>query len=272
MSDLSEYELLRQKNIARNMEVMRQLGLDASDFTAHRNHGNDKGNTSNDKSTTEKKKAPVKKRKFEAEEKGVERRSSRILGNSSDLQMLDGDDTDGTVIQPQQPRHHADLKGSAIDHELAEAEHLRWAGRQGKVTIVGTASYKHTLMRVRTMSEARLITRIKVIERASGQHAVVKMRLFARVLCLEGYEELAFDAADALTRLIVKLGDPEYGPPEEAEEEAPKSCERIQQEMMEEAIRRSKEDMKAFGMKAEDIKVTESAEAERSSSKHTVKQ
>jgi hypothetical protein len=57
------------------------------------------------------------------------------------------------------------------------------------------------------MSEKALGTRVKVIERAKGQHAVVKMRLFARVLFLEGYESLAEDAAAALERLVSVLGD-----------------------------------------------------------------
>ena len=70
-----------------------------------------------------------------------------------------------------------------------------------------TASYAHTLMRVRTMNEAALDRRIAVIERAKGKHAVFKMRLFARVLCLEGYEELAGEATAALGHLIEVLGD-----------------------------------------------------------------
>ncbi len=41
------------------------------------------------------------------------------------------------------------------------------------------------------MSEAALARRIKAIERAKGQFAVVKMKLFAQVLLLEGYDELA---------------------------------------------------------------------------------
>lgn len=57
-------------------------------------------------------------------------------------------------------------------------------------------------MRVRTMSEKALANRVRAIERAAGKHAVVKMRLFARVLCLEGYEALAADAAAALERLV----------------------------------------------------------------------
>jgi hypothetical protein len=34
------------------------------------------------------------------------------------------------------------------------------------------------------------------------------MRLFARVLCLEGYDDLAADATESLGRLIALLGDP----------------------------------------------------------------
>lgn len=241
MSELSEYEVLRQQNIARNIEVMKALGLDASDFTAHRQQSSNK----DAKQSAEKKKPKVvNKRKFETEEKGVERRSSRIMGQPVDLQMLDDGFADDRVITQPKRRTEADLRGSKSDHDLAEAEHLRWAGRQGKVTIVGTASYKHTLMRVRTMSEARLITRIKVIERAAGQHAVVKMRLFARVLCLEGYDDIAASATEALSRLIIKLGDPEYGPPVEDEDQegdqgGGETASMTEQEMIDEAIRRS---------------------------------
>ena len=34
------------------------------------------------------------------------------------------------------------------------------------------------------------------------------MRLFARVLCLEGFDDLAANAAGSLQRLIAVLGDP----------------------------------------------------------------
>ena len=33
------------------------------------------------------------------------------------------------------------------------------------------------------------------------------MRLFAQILCLEGYDDLAVEATEALQRLIIKLGD-----------------------------------------------------------------
>jgi hypothetical protein len=49
-----------------------------------------------------------------------------------------------------------------------------------------------------------LANRIKTIERACGQHAVVKMRLFARVLCLEGYDELSGGLAVPSVRLWLR--------------------------------------------------------------------
>ena len=94
-------------------------------------------------------------------------------------------------------------------HLIAEKAFLslRNKSKQKKQTIVGTASYQHTLMRVRTMTEPKLRNRMKAISRAKGQHCVTKMRLFARILFLEGYEELAEECAEELKELIEILGD-----------------------------------------------------------------
>ena len=69
------------------------------------------------------------------------------------------------------PLHGGRDDGAQREAEMLEEEHAaaeeaylrRWAGKQGRVTIVGTASYAHTLMRVRTMSEAALGKRVKAI-------------------------------------------------------------------------------------------------------------
>ena len=129
----------------------------------------------------------------------------------------------------------AEAEEDGPDHETEqELFAARHAGRQGRATIVGTASYEHTLMRcerdllaqtaqrsppcslrrVKTMSPAALLNRVKAIERAKGKHAVTKMRLFARVAFLEGYEEVSEAATDALARLVALLGD--VGEEEEA--------------------------------------------------------
>jgi hypothetical protein len=65
-----------------------------------------------------------------------------------------------------------------------------------------TATYEHTWMRVKTMNETQLRARIKTIERAKGQHCIVKMRMFGEVLALAGMDELADEAKQSLDRLL----------------------------------------------------------------------
>ena len=142
-------------------------------------------------------------------EEGIE----RVLRRSRRLQEKPADaDVDSLPADAEEWRVGRGAYSVVVDgaHEAeAEAYRLRNAGVQERVSVVGTASYQHTLMRVRTMDEAGLARRIKAIERAKGKHAVVKMRLFARVLFLEGYEALADDAAESLERLVEELGDPD---------------------------------------------------------------
>ena len=57
------------------------------------------------------------------------------------------------------------------------------------------------------MSEDALLRRVAAIERAKGKHAVIKMRMFARVAFLEGYDAVADAATEALQRLVELLGD-----------------------------------------------------------------
>lgn len=50
---------------------------------------------------------------------------------------------------PGRPDEH----GGCEQHAAEERDHLRWAGRQKRTSLVGTASYHHTLYRVMSMSE-----------------------------------------------------------------------------------------------------------------------
>ena len=132
---------------------------------------------------------------------------------------------DGEAL-PDEPQRAPSRPGAALDGVHAQEAAFydrRHAGAQKRASVVGTASYQHTLMRcapaaasqatarrlttahprrsVRTMSDSGLAARIKAIERAKGQHAVVKMRLFARVLFLEARRPSRPPAARAaLTR------------------------------------------------------------------------
>lgn len=157
------------------------------------------------------KRAQKKNSSSETVEAGIARvlrRSRRLLDKPVEH---DGTSVDDPEFESKESKSKY-LAGYEIDalHEADAAAYAkRNAGCQEKVSVVGTASYQHTLMRVRTMSEPALKNRIAAIERAKGKHAVVKMRLFARVTFLEGLEALARSATEAFERLVAELGDPE---------------------------------------------------------------
>jgi len=139
---LSEYEQLRARNIERNKQVMLALGIDDTDLVLHAAHNASGG-----------KKKAASKRKLEENNTArpsPTRRSSRTRGQPVRLsELCVSGEGEGESREEESSRSPAPLRGSEIDHALAEAEHNeRWAGRQGKATIIGTASYQHTLMRV----------------------------------------------------------------------------------------------------------------------------
>ena len=160
-----EYEALRAANMKRNQEIMRALGLDQSDFKLHKEHkdlcsngkgkGKGKGTGTGNEADGNASSAPGQTRKRKSSEDeaaelsasspATTRKSARIRGSAPELMGTEnngvGEDSARGVMSV------------ALDelHDAAERDHLRWAGNQGKATIVGTASYKHTLHRVRTV-------------------------------------------------------------------------------------------------------------------------
>ena len=210
---LTDYELERVAHIRCNREIMRQLGLGFHDIvTAARARCGEEDGPSEPSEKRRKTDVRLTKtpRATETVEAGIERvlRRSRRLMENTDERRENTDDYPNAAIE-KRSKYLADHEIDEVHERDAAAYALRNAGCQAKVSVVGTASYQHTLMRARTMSHPALANRIKAIERAKGKHAVVKMRLFARVLFLEGNEGLADDAAAALARLIDELGDPD---------------------------------------------------------------
>jgi len=142
-----EYEALRAANMKRNNEIMRALGLDLSDFKLHKEH-KDAGAKSKGVAVAKSKPQPRKRKENDGDDvassPATTRKSSRIRGGAPEREGAnDPDDELGNV-------DCVDHQSFASDeqHDAAERDHLRWAGKQGKATIVGTASYKHTLHRV----------------------------------------------------------------------------------------------------------------------------
>ena len=177
---LTDYELERVAHIRRNREIMRQLGLGFHDIvTAARARCGEEDGPSEPSEKRRKTDVRLTKtpRATETVEAGIERvlRRSRRLMENTDERRENTDDYPNAAIE-KRSKYLADHEIDEVHERDAAAYARRNAGCQAKVSVVGTASYQHTLMRARTMSHPALANRIKAIERAKGKHAVVKMR------------------------------------------------------------------------------------------------
>jgi hypothetical protein len=210
------YERARAANIAKNRAIMVKLGILASDLRAHDGpSSSSRGAREGDVAENSKPVRTAKRRRARAtatEATTAVRRSSRRRVEKSPVVDVD--------VEEEEEEARDDAA-----HETAAREYAsRHAGKQARAAIVGTNSYQHTLMRVRTMDDNALKRRVETIERAKGKHCVTKMRLFARVLYLEGKAELAGEAAESLERLIDALGDPEEDETNKAREDHAREC------------------------------------------------
>ena len=200
------YERERDERVRRNEAVMRRLGLHSFDVRAHHFSNNKK---------EKKKRKKLQKPTLTVGGVGT-RRTKRTCARGRD----EDDDVNDEKEEEEEEEEEVRDEEKERKHCVAEREFvLNTKNKQKTRTIVGTASYQHTLMRVRTMTEPKLRNRMKAISRAKGQHCVTKMRLFARILFLEGYEELAEECAEELKQLIDILGDAHDDETREVEED-----------------------------------------------------
>jgi hypothetical protein len=188
----SAYELAREERIRRNQRIMQELGL--IDAAASLRGSNSQAAPKQER----------KKRKNPDEVKHGHRKSRRLqnipAANEPPTDISAGEDGEDSTPSSET------LKARRIEDDkeiMKKYERLLKKHKECGVKIPETASYAHTVMRVRSCTEVRLVGRIKAIERACGVYAVVKMRMFAEVLILEGYDELTALAEAALQRLLL---------------------------------------------------------------------
>ena len=215
----SAYEIAREERIRRNNEILRQMEIESLGE-----------NVAVAKENKEKKVKTTKKRKTKSKIL-PQRRSKRLKGEKADVV-----DT-AIVVTAQKPTrrvHHRTrtldkshaISITSLEHHTHIAQHQRsntqvleeLVGHRYKrlmerhakngVKLPPNATYRHTVHRVLSMSEKALSRRVRVIENARGKYAVLKMRMFAEVLILEGYDDIAAEASASLERLILKL--PKY--------------------------------------------------------------
>eukprot|EP00934_Nitzschia_sp_Nitz4_P005645 Nitzschia sp. Nitz4//scaffold125_size66327//65271//65870//NITZ4_006143-RA/size66327-processed-gene-0.36-mRNA-1//-1//CDS//3329534649//5635//frame0 len=171
----SDYELLRMRNVQRNNERLKALGL----LTVE---------------TTQKRKW-IKKRTPTA----LQRKSRRLQGQLPEHQGILPDDV---LVDSSNYSGHKGQEGSAPEpNTKKQPTKMLLPQEVQELPKNHTASYEHCLHRVRSMTHKQLANRIKMIERAAGQHALIKMDVFQTCLRDERLDALADLAAEALERL-----------------------------------------------------------------------
>jgi hypothetical protein len=219
---LSDYEILRATNIARNNARLRALGLisaaeeKASNASSRSSSSSSFPSilaTSRTKATSGvKRKHPTKQNKAlnqdpagDAIDEPTSRKSLRLQGMDPKKERRLPPPTDvseeGNALTNRMEEERAARVQECRDIRLRRALEVSDEGADKAAAENPTASYEHCLMRVRTMTEKGLANRVKSIERAAGKHCVVKMAIFKSCLQDEGRWDLAELAAAALERL-----------------------------------------------------------------------
>ena len=220
-NSLSDYEQKRAKNIERNNARLRELGL-ISSLEEDRSNAIAWGKrfvvptigvttiTNDDHDDISSSSAAVKtKKRKQKEQTEPSRKSRRLKGDNPEhnadenIERYDKGPTPMYLALTDEERALSvqECRMARLQRavKIAEAE-------EGTTSATGssknpTATYAHTLMRIKSMSPAALANRVKAIERATGKHCVVKMAIFKSCLQDEGMWDLAKLASDALERL-----------------------------------------------------------------------
>ena len=199
----SAYELRREAKILRNKAKLAALGLSTTKTTmASAVAGPSAGGASMI--------AKSKLKRKRSTEAPLSRRapSRRVRGEAPESRGLEGE---AWIDRRTSGRGGGGSGGAECEEEedaeyearrMAKYERLLAKHAMDGLKLPPRATYAHTVHRVLSMSQKALLNRTRAIERAQGVYAVLKMRMFAEVLILEGYDEIALEAEAALQRLL----------------------------------------------------------------------
>ena len=187
----SAYQVAREANIRRNEAELRALGL----------LGDSDGEVGACGTALKRKRAGAPRAprspRVPAEPERKSRRLARLAPDGSALP--DEHAERGEAGEEEEDDELDGAQRVTMERKIARLKALHEANATGYKN--PTATYEHTWMRVKSMSEPALARRVAVIEKACGQHCIVKMRMFAEVLIIAGKPELAELAKEALGRL-----------------------------------------------------------------------
>lgn len=192
----SAYEVAREQRLARNRKVMEELGLASATPCELQPRASPIGDEIADAQTIKPEPKP-KIQKSKRPKQEPSRRSKRVQGLTPEGAPLEDENEDDEMVEEDQDETDEMLRMAR------KIERLKELHEQNRTTYKNpTATYEHTWMRVRTMTDKALERRISVIEKACGEHCIVKMRMFTEVLLLANKDDLAKKAHAALDRLL----------------------------------------------------------------------
>jgi hypothetical protein len=207
---LSEYEILRQQKILRNQEKLRSLGLLTSkdESTARGRSSKQTGSNqrpgvaSNHKRTVlvqAKGQAPPSQRRMSLRLRGIDpfptgkknSIKSHVRPQVLETTLVDVTNTNDDAVDWQYVHPPSN---QTVRHEQQ---------RQSRTDSTGNKSTtkEHCQMRIRTMSVPQLQQRIRIIERARGQHCIAKLAIMQECCIEANLYDLAQQAQDAIERL-----------------------------------------------------------------------
>jgi hypothetical protein len=204
---LSDYEKLRATNVQRNNDRLRALGLlsaqeeEESNALAWKQQHKvtaSRSITNHDKNKKRKRPTPAAT--------SPSRKSLRLQGkqpNGTGIIMImdDHDNNNNTSGTLEEEREARVRECRQVRMRLALEYAAKTDAEKKAAKENPTATYEHTAMRIRTMTEKGLKNRVKAIERAAGKHSVIKMAIFKSCLQDHGLWELADLSSVALERL-----------------------------------------------------------------------
>jgi hypothetical protein len=173
---LCAYEVARLKQIQQNKKYLESLGLEKIG-------GPPQETPSEDDSKVQPRRKKRKRREVPPVRKVPRRRSARVANRPA--------------VEEENRKEKLAEEDRYEQYKLL----VELQNQKGGARLPPRATYEHTVDRVRSMSEKGLANRIRAIERANGTYAVLKQRMFAEVLIIEGYDKLAKEAEASYKRL-----------------------------------------------------------------------
>ena len=174
----SEYEKVRDGNIARNNAFLQELGI----------------NPNNSKKQRSPRVAATRKRKRHQKiyDTKLVRRSTRNAPQSDLLAGIDDDDKDDSEGEDEDSRRNVTAASLRKFIDAANAQHG---------AIISDQAIVHVVSRLKSMSVKALSSRIRAIARAAGQHSKEKLLVTMYAMKVSSLTELAASCEEALARL-----------------------------------------------------------------------